>query len=409
MRGSMLRVAIAFALWGQLFSSTTWAGPAELLHSPLLHIVDDSLRGLIRITPEWTAIETRRAQIRSAVGGGLVDLFDRQVMTRLREIENSIDVQRRVARGGGSTAVDILFEEPEWISVLVRGRLRMVDELADLSRPISEFLTPERMDFVGLARAGVSLTRQRRTIQFMTEADPRIEGLWRSLAGGQSLTASGRSLLISLAEQATPRTLRSQARELGTYFRRLDHCLRSANAEERSRRQRFFFSTDMGISLGATAIGFIAASGERDLDWATLPLDLTLKIAEKWATLRLAFGTQPWRVRYLYGTIVGGARTMVDYALFTVVPSNIDDLTFRYHSERVPEAQARLLWATGWSGLVGPPSFALDTLLGGWECFSSTPQTRAAITFLRIGNSFAKSYVAYQGREYFYDEVLTER
>lgn len=402
----MRRVVSAWALLGLLVPLITWANPGELLRSPLLHVVDDHVRGLILASPEWGAIEARRAQLRASSPGMVVELFDQEVLTRLREIQRSVQTRRRMAQASGTEFSEQLIAESRWVEALTASRLRMVDELADLNRDIQEFVSGERFDFVGLGRASVRV-RPPTDLRFLRDADPWLEGLWQELRTSRSLSETDRVALESAASQAARRDFAAGSRQLRSLFHRMEDCIRRSSREERNERQNFFFRTDMGIALGITALGFITGAGEREVDWATLPIDLALTVADKFVSSRIAYGRERFRVRWVSGVLLGQGRVVTDFAMFSVWPRGLDD-HWGSHPERAAELWARAEWGTAWNIGMSLPTITVNTLLGGWECLSPIPRTRALITMARIGNSYGRAFLFYHGRSTFYDQVLTE-
>ncbi len=370
---------------------------AAVLKSPLLNLVDDFVREAVSATPEWRALEIRRNTIRAQASGLEIVQFDREVMSQLREIQDIVEARRRMTRSPRPGS------ERELVEVLAHSKLQMAEDLADLSRGADEILTSERYDLVGLARASVRGTPPAE-LQFLRKA--QVDPIFSAPQGLRIVSEAEYQAAVRLSQSGRPpmAALSAQAREARTWFSRLDHCVRTSPVIERTNRQQFFFASDLAQSLSITAFGYIAGAGEHKVDWSYLPVDLALTVFDKWAGSKISFGRSSFRVRYMWATFYNEARVALDAAVYVIKPD--DEQTIR---ERLPMAQARSEWGTIWNASSTISSTTLSTILGGLECFSPSAGTRTFVSMVRLGNSLARSFFFYHGRQMYLDHDLSER
>jgi hypothetical protein len=359
--------------------------------------VDDFIRSTVEVTPEWALISRRRNEIRAASGGQGMGLLDREVIRELREIQKVIDTRRRIRPSTARTD-----SEKELVLLLAQRRLRMQEHFTDISRDIRELLPSDAFDFLLLARSGARMhsTAEHRFLQANRGVDPIFTPEGPRVVSEVEYQNALRLSQSPLSERAIGARLGQNARDARTWFNRLDQCVRSSPRQEQTDRRRFFFLTDLGQSLGITSLGFIAGAGEKEVDWAYLPVDLMLTVFDKLISQRISFRDSPLRVRFLYATFYNEARVAVDLGIYMVWPRDEEELN---SAQRLNNAMTRTEWGTLWNAMTTWTSVGLSTILGGLECFSPTPQTRAFISTVRLGNSLSRSYFFYHGRQEYMD------
>ncbi len=197
-----------------------------------------------------------------------------------------------------------------------------------------------------------------------------------------------------------PQTALERAR---SFVDKIDDCIRSRPPGDARAQDLRFMLQGIGISELFTVTGYIAGSGEKEVDWMNLPTDVFMTALWGVINARTVAGGANLRMRWVRVALMGQARSASDAVYYYFTP-----LKDTHGRDPLEATTDRWSYNATWNAAMSPVPVALYTLLTGLECLHGEKMAKTAFG-IRMATSAATSFAYFRLRNEFVGENSSSR
>jgi hypothetical protein len=195
--------------------------------------------------------------------------------------------------------------------------------------------------------------------------------------------------------QLNPRRALDRARD---FVSELDRCIQARPAEEARAQDFRFMLQGLGISELFTVSGYIAGSGEKEVDWKNLPTDVFMTALWGFINNKLVSGAPNLKMRWVRVVFLSETRSASDAVFYYFTP-----LKDTHGRDPYDATMDRWSYNASWNAATSPIPVAMYTLLTGLECVHGAKIARAAFG-LRMAMSATTSFAYFRLRNHYVGE-----